>query len=97
MEQVYSSFMQVPFAIHIFTGPELVIYLANPSTLELWGREDNIIGRRFLDVLPELKGQGYDVLMREVMEMGKPRHFYEVELALKRPGKEQIGYYNFIY
>lgn len=38
LEQAYSLFMQAPFAIHIFTGPELIVDLANPPTLELWGK-----------------------------------------------------------
>ncbi len=96
-EQAYSLFMQAPFAIHIFTGPELIIDLANPLTLELWGRKEGVTGKRFLDVLPELKGQGYEVMMQEVMQTGKPRHFYEVELTLNRPGKASTGYFNFIY
>lgn len=31
------------------------------------------------------------------MQTGKPRFFYEVPLALNRPGKEPIGYFNFVY
>lgn len=97
LEQAYSLFMQAPFAIHIFTGPDLVIELANPPTLELWGKIEDVTGKRFLDVLPELRGQGYDEIMRVVMQTGKPRFFYEVPLQLNRPGKEPDGYFNFVY
>lgn len=97
LEQAYGLFMQAPFAIHIFTGPDLVIDLANPPTLELWGKTEDVTGKRFLDVLPELKGQGYEVMMHDVMQTGKPRFFYEVSLALNRPGKEPVGYFNFVY
>jgi hypothetical protein len=96
MELVNNLFMQAPFAIHILTGPDLIIDLANKPTLDLWGREDDVRGKRFLDVLPELEGLGYDTLMHEVMHSGKSRFLYEVFLPLKRPGKEE-GYFNFIY
>lgn len=97
LEQAYGLFMQAPFAIHIFTGPDLIIDLANPPTLELWGKTEDVTGKRFLDVLPELKEQGYDAIMQEVMQTGKPRFFYEVPLALNRSGKEPVGYFNFVY
>jgi PAS domain S-box-containing protein len=97
MEQSYRLFKQVPFALHIFTGPDLVIEFANAPTLELWGRSEDVTGKRYLDVLPELKGQGYEAVMQEVMQTGKPRFFYEVPLSLNRPGKESVGFFNFIY
>ncbi len=97
LEQAYGLFMQAPFAVHILTGPDLIIELANPPTLELWGKTEDLTGKCFLHVLPELKGQGYDVMMHEVMQSGQPRFFYEVPLALNRPGKEPVGYFNFIY
>lgn len=97
LEQAYGLFMQAPFAIHIFTGSDLIIDLANPPTLELWGRLEDPTGKRFLDVLPELRGQGYDGMMHEVMQTGTPKFFYEVPLQLNRPGKEPVGYFNFVY
>jgi PAS domain S-box-containing protein len=97
LEQAYGLFMQAPFAIHIFTGPDLVIELANPPTLELWGETEDVTGKCFLDVLPELEGQGYDVMMHDVMRTGEVRFFYEVPLQLNRPGKEPTGYFNFVY
>lgn len=97
MEQAYNLFMQAPVAIQIFKGPNLIIELANAPTLELWGREGDVTGKPFLEVLPELKGQGYDTLMQEVIQAGKPKFFYEVPLALERKRKAEVGYFNFIY
>jgi PAS domain-containing protein len=89
--------MQAPTAIHIFKGPDLTIELANAPTLALWGREGDVTGKPFLEVLPELNGQGYDVMMQEVIQTKKPKSFYEVPLALERKGKTETGYFNFIY
>jgi len=96
MQQAYNLFMQAPFAIHIFTGPDLIIELANAPTLEMWGREGDIIGKPFFDVVPEVKEQGYGTLMSQVMESGQSQFFYETPINLNRPGKDKIGYYNFV-
>lgn len=97
MEQAHRLFMQAPFAIHIFSGPDLIVELANPPTLELWGRTGDVMGMRFVDIFPELRGHGYDKLMQEVIQTGKTRFFYEVPLILNRPGRAPKGYFNFIY
>lgn len=97
MEQADKLFTQAPFAIHIFKGRELVIEMANKLTLELWGKTEDVVGKNFLEALPELKGMGYEKLMLEVMETGQPKFFYEVPLPLERLGKDSIGYFNFVY
>jgi PAS domain S-box-containing protein len=97
MKHAYHLLMQAPIAIQIFSGADLMIELAHPPTLELWSRDGEVIGRPFLDVLPELRGEGYDVIMKQVMQDGTPRYFYEVPLALNRKGKTTPGYFNFIY
>jgi PAS domain-containing protein len=35
--------------------------------------------------------------MNEVMESGKARFFYETPINLNRPGKDKVGYYNFVF
>jgi PAS domain S-box-containing protein len=97
LEQAHNLFMQAPVAIHIFKGPDLLIELANQPTLELWGREERVVGKPFFEVMPELKGQGLKELMHEVMQTGQSKELYETPLALKRAGKEDIGYFNFVY
>jgi PAS domain S-box-containing protein len=97
MKQAYDLFMQAPFAIHIFTGPDFIIELANAPTLEMWGREGNVIGKSFFEVVPEVKEQGYGDLMNEVMQSGQTRFFYETPIILDRPGKDKVGYYNFVF
>lgn len=97
MEQVHNLFMQAPFAIHIFTGPDFIIELANAPTLEMWGREGDVIGKPFFEVVPEVEEQGYGALMKEVMETGQSRFFYETPINLNRPGKDKVGYYNFVF
>lgn len=97
MEQAHSLFMQSPISIHMVKGHDLIIEMANKPTLDYWGRGTEIIGKPLLEALPELEGQGFDVLLREVLQTGETKEFYETPVVLHRHGKKEAGYFNFIY
>lgn len=65
--------MQSPIAMTIFRGPEFVIEMANTVLFEkIWRlSEEEVIGRKVLDVFPELNDQKYPELLRGVMRTGK--------------------------
>lgn len=97
LQQAHNLYMQAPMSIQIFTGPDLITELANDQTLKMWDRDESARGKPFLEILPELKGQGYEHLMWEVIQTGIPKSFYEVPIVLTKRGKETLGYYNFFY
>lgn len=96
-QQAHNLFSQAPMSIQIFKGPNLIIELANEPTLRMWDRDASAIGKPFLEVFPELIGEGYELLMQEVIETGIPKSFYETPVILNRGGKQELGYYNFYY
>jgi PAS domain S-box-containing protein len=57
----------------IFRGEEHMIEVANEVMIEkLWRRKENeVIGKKLLDVFPELKEQKYPELLQEVYRSGK--------------------------
>ncbi|MBC8006266.1 MAG: PAS domain-containing protein [Verrucomicrobia bacterium] len=97
LQKAHNLLLQAPMSIQIFKGPELIIELANDLTLKMWDRDESAIGKPFLEVLPELKGEGYELMMQEVIQTGISKAFYEIPLKLNRTGKEELGYYNFYY
>lgn len=97
LEQAYSLFMQLPLSIHMIKGHELMIGMANGPTLEYWGRGTEVIGKPLMEALPELEGQGYDVFLREVLDTGEEKEFYEAPIVLQRHDRKETGYFNFIY
>lgn len=97
LQQSHNLFRQAPMAIHIFKNQDLVLELANELTLEMWGRDEKVIGKSFLEIFPELKGLGYEHVMHEVMRTGVSKEFYETPVILVKEGKEELGYYNFVY
>jgi signal transduction histidine kinase len=88
--------MQAPVAIAVVAGENLVFELANPPYLRVVGDRD-IVGKPVLEALPELRGQGYDDLLHNVMHTGEPVTASESLLKLEREGVLQDTYWTFIY
>jgi PAS domain S-box-containing protein len=97
MEQAHNLFMQAPVAIYMLRGEALIVELANQPTLELWNKDSRVIGQPFFETLPEWRGDRYDEMMHEVMHTGKSKALYESPVLLNRKGKEERGYFNFLY
>jgi len=65
-----------PFPIGVYLGRDMKIALANKAMVRTMGKGDDIIGRSYFDVLPELSTQGIFEKLLEVLSTGTP---YEVK------------------
>jgi len=92
-------FNAAPAAIALLRGPDLVVVFANPRCLELWQRAkpSDVIGRPLLVALPELRGQGFDDTLRQVMATGEPASGNELPATLLRAGSEVHVRLNYVY
>lgn len=98
LKQAYKLFMMAPAAICVLKGDDLVVELANDLYLEIAGRtRENFVGRPVWDSLPEVKDQGFDVLLRNVMASGKSFQSKEHSITLQRGKTLQTIYVDFIY
>ncbi len=89
---------QAPVAIAVYEGPRLHIAITNERMASLWGRPlAQVLGRPLLEALPELRGQGFDELMAQVMATGVAHVGTEVAAQLWRDGALHTTYYNFVY
>lgn len=89
---------QSSVAIATIVGEDLVFQSANSFYGELVGRSpSDIIGKPLLEALPEIKGQGFDNLLKEVIKTGKPFIAKEVAVQLFRDGKLQDIYVDLTY
>ena len=88
---------RAPVAIGLLKGPDLVIEAANPTILEVWGKDESVIGLPLLEGLPELKDQVYPSLLRSVFQSGVPYNGSESKVELVRNGKMEDVYFNFVY
>lgn len=79
-------------------GDDLVFISANTFYSELVGRKaEDIIGKPLLEALPEIKGQGFDDLLREVIRTGTAYTAKEVEVELLRNEKLEHIYVDLTY
>ncbi|HEY3253760.1 MAG TPA: ATP-binding protein, partial [Polyangiaceae bacterium] len=92
-------FNAAPAAIALIRGPELSVVFANPRCLELWQRSkpSDVVGRSLLVALPELRGQGFDDTLRQVMATGEPVSGDEQPATLRRDGDDVHVRLNFVY
>ena len=96
--RLYGLFQLAPATIAVLRGPEFVIELANEEYYQLVGRR-NIIGKPVFDALPEVRGQGFEELLRSVFETGESVVAREAPLTIKRTvsGPPEQRYVTFVY
>ena len=96
--QLLALFEQSPVAIAILSKEGLKFTMANPFYGELVGRKpDQIIGKSFLDVFPELTGQGFDHILNEVIATGVPFVAKERPVDLMQDGNLRTIYVDLTY
>ena len=86
-----------PAFIAVLRGPEFVFELANENYYQLVGHRD-IIGRRFVDAIPDVIGQGFDEILRGVFTTGTPFIAHEIPATLQRTpgGPSELLYMNLV-
>ncbi len=93
-------FEQAPAGICILSGPDFVFEFANELYCRMVGRSD-LLGKPLLDALPELRGQGYDDLLRQVLCSNETFVGKETQAQLMRKdranGTSESVFFTFIY
>jgi len=73
-QQFRNMVMQSPIPMTIFSGPDHIIDIANHEMVNnIWRKKaEDVIGRKVLEVFPELNDQKYPALLKKVFETGQP-------------------------
>jgi signal transduction histidine kinase/PAS domain-containing protein len=93
-----SVFACSPSILAIVRGPEFVLELANDAYLDMIGRHD-AVGKPLLEGVPELRGQGFDKLLRGVVETGEPYVGREVPIGVapSAGARAELRFFDFVY
>jgi PAS domain S-box-containing protein len=84
--------------ILILKGRDMVLDVANTALFELWNVGKEALNKPFLEILPEMKGQGFYDLLLDVYVTGTTHYGVEVPATFKRSnGVTETVYINFIY
>jgi PAS domain S-box-containing protein len=85
------------FPIGVYLGREMKIALANKAMIRTLGKGNDIIGRSYFEVLPELSGHGIFEKLLEVLETGNPYHVKNSRVDLVIEGVPTIHYFNYAF
>lgn len=86
-----------PYPIYLILGEQLTVAVANAATLKAWGKDKSVIGKSFLEALPELQDQPFESLLRRVMATGEPYYAVNDRAILLVDGQKKVSYYTFSY
>jgi PAS domain S-box-containing protein len=93
-----SLVQQAPVGMMILTGAELMVELVNDSYMRLVGKKKrDFVNKPLWEGLPEVKSQGFDELLKEVMRTGIAYYGSEQAVHLLRNGEKDVVYVNFVY
>ncbi|WP_379963252.1 ATP-binding protein [Epilithonimonas sp. UC225_85] len=85
------------FAIAVYKGEDQIIDIANDRMLQAWGKTKSVIGKKIREGIPELEGQPFLQILKDVYRTGKTYSATEDKVLLESNGKLQTFYYNFSY
>lgn len=98
-QHLYALFMQAPTLVLVLRGPDFIVELANDLVCQVWGRRhQDVINRRLLDALPELRGQVFEESLEGVYRTGTPYIGKGIPARLDRRGDSTFDtvYFNFV-
>lgn len=86
-----------PVAIGVLSGKNMIVESANRKLLEIWGKNQTILGLSITEALPEIIGQPYIEILKNVYESGMPYYGNEKKAILEYKGELKEIYLNFVY
>ncbi|WP_020211159.1 PAS domain S-box protein [Flavobacterium rivuli] len=88
---------QSPMAIGLLKSRDMIIELGNEKIFEVWGKDASIVGVPLIEALPEIEGQGFIDILRNVYDSGMAYKGYDVVAKLRHNGILTDVYFDFIY
>ena len=97
-DMVKDLLLNAPAFICTLSGPLHIYELVNQRYQSLFGKRQ-IQGKPIMEALPELKGQGFDILLDNVYTTGIPYVGIEIPITLARDENliPELCYFNFSY
>ncbi|MDQ6609718.1 MAG: ATP-binding protein, partial [Bacteroidota bacterium] len=89
---------KAPTPICILKGEEMTLEVANEPVFKIWHVGKEALGKPFLEIIPEMKGQPFMGYLLDVFRNGIT-HYGSEEPAyfIRQNGEKQTIYFNFVY
>jgi two-component system sensor histidine kinase VicK len=88
---------EAPIAIFILNGRSLRIETMNNLMLKMLGKTADIVGKTYIEALPEFVDQPFFKLLDDVFVTGETYYGNEIKAIIEFDGIPKEGYYNFTY
>ena len=97
-EQKFRSVIDsAPFPIGVYTGKEMRISIANKAMTDAWGKGENVIGKLYTEILPELDNQQIFDQLADVYNTGDAFHAKNTKVDILVNGKLQSFFFNYSF
>jgi len=96
-ELIIQALQSSPEPTAIYSGENMIIRFANDGMLALWGRDKSVIGTPLIQAIPELVGQPFLPILREVWLTGISYSVTEAPAQLIKNGMPTTGYFDYQY
>lgn len=95
--QAQSLVASAPFPIGVYVGKDMRIQLVNQALLDVWGKGNDVIGKKYAEVLPELEQQNIFEQLDKVYQTGEPFHARNQRVDLVMNGTLETFYFNYSF
>ncbi|WP_165305040.1 PAS domain-containing sensor histidine kinase [Pedobacter sp. SYP-B3415] len=86
-----------PLSMAVYEGPDIRVLIANDSMLNMWGKDESVIGLPLAEAIPDAAEQPHLSILKKVYETGEAFHIDQQQLLLGA-GDEKIPFwFNFTY
>ncbi|GAC1314862.1 MAG: hypothetical protein NVSMB24_39980 [Mucilaginibacter sp.] len=96
-QQSRSIVAAAPFPIGVYTGREMRILMANQTIMDVWGKGNDVIGKTYHEILPELSNQDIYQQLDNVFITGEPFHARNQRVDIVVGGRLQPFYFNYSF
>lgn len=97
LDSLTTLFSQAPVALAMLMGENQIVELANQQILDLWGKDERVLGLPLLEAMPEIKDQEFPQILKEVYTTGIPFKGSKVLAKIKKDCILKDCYFDFIY
>ncbi|RYY56542.1 MAG: PAS domain-containing protein [Chitinophagaceae bacterium] len=97
-KNVRNIIRQAPVAMCMLLGPDYRVDVANSMMLDLLGKsEAELMEQPVFDVVPEIRGIGFEDVLKEVYTAGTTFHANEQRLEFFRKEEKEVFYQNIVF
>ncbi|MCP2038706.1 PAS domain-containing sensor histidine kinase [Chryseobacterium sp. HSC-36S06] len=97
LDSLTTLFSQAPVALAMLMGKDQVVEIANRQILDLWGKDESVIGLPLLQALPEIKDQEFPNILKGVYNTGITYKGNSVLAMIEKNGILNECYFDFVY